>query len=212
MPELFNLSLFSDANLQAYWRFEGNSNDSKNSNNGTDTNITYNTGNGKYGQGAGFNGSTSKISIGGITITGNLTFAGWINITSFPGATAMLLAAATNGVQFFIDNVGKLNLAKNGTAVIGTSTSSVGTGRRRHVAVTYDGTTARFYIDGIPDGTGSSAQTFSVAVTRIGVDNPDSSFFNGSIDDLAIFDRVLTEAEIKTLIDAQGGVFLQNFI
>jgi hypothetical protein len=45
--------------------FEGNSNDSSgNGRDGTDTSITYSTGNGRLGgQGAGFNGSSSKIVI-----------------------------------------------------------------------------------------------------------------------------------------------------
>lgn len=42
----------------------GNSTDSSgNGNNGTSTNITYSLANGKFGQGAGFNGSSSKITI-----------------------------------------------------------------------------------------------------------------------------------------------------
>ena len=43
----------------------GNSNDSSgNANNGSDTNITYSLANGKLGQGAGFNGSSSLIDYG----------------------------------------------------------------------------------------------------------------------------------------------------
>jgi len=56
-------TLLNDASLQAYWRFEGNSNDSKNSNNGTDTNVTYGTSYGKFGQGASYNGTSSYTNI-----------------------------------------------------------------------------------------------------------------------------------------------------
>ncbi len=62
--ELFTYPLFLDANLVAYWRMEGNSNDSKGSNNGTDSNITYSNANGRFGQGAAFNGTTSSILLG----------------------------------------------------------------------------------------------------------------------------------------------------
>lgn len=51
-----------DGLVSAYY-FEWNSNDSIGSNNGTDTNITYSTGNGKITQGAGFNGTSSWINI-----------------------------------------------------------------------------------------------------------------------------------------------------
>jgi hypothetical protein len=46
------------------WHLNGNSTDSSgNGNNGTDTAITYSQANGKFGQGAGFNRSSSTIAI-----------------------------------------------------------------------------------------------------------------------------------------------------
>ncbi|MEK7174285.1 MAG: hypothetical protein AAB759_01355, partial [Patescibacteria group bacterium] len=60
--ELYSTSFFSDSNLLNYYRFEGNSNDSKGSNNGTDTNISYSSSYGKFGQGSLFQtASSSKI-------------------------------------------------------------------------------------------------------------------------------------------------------
>ena len=49
--QLADTSLFSDANLVSYYKLEGNSNDSKGSNNGTDTSVDYGTAYGKFGQG-----------------------------------------------------------------------------------------------------------------------------------------------------------------
>lgn len=205
MSELINLPLFTDANLQGYYRFEGNSNDATaNGNNGTDTAMTYGGVYGKYGQGASFNGTTSKITLAGITITGNLTFAGWVNVAAYGIVESMIVGGATNCAEFFIDSNGKLNLAKAGVTTIGTSNTAVGIGSWHHIAVTYDGTTATFYYDGKADGTGSSVQTFSVAVTLIGTDG--SFFHNGSMDDLAVFNRVLTATEINSLFLGQGLV------
>jgi len=58
----------------------GNSTDvSGNGNNGTDANITYGLGNGKFFAGAGFNGTTSKIRCSSaISFTGNFTISFWI--------------------------------------------------------------------------------------------------------------------------------------
>lgn len=59
-----------NSDLAAYYHLDGNSNDAtSNANNGTDTNITYGAANGKFGQGALFNGTTSKIDINSITTT-----------------------------------------------------------------------------------------------------------------------------------------------
>lgn len=52
MPELGKTLLLKYPELTAYWKFEGNSNDSKGSNNGSDTSISYGTQYGKFNQGA----------------------------------------------------------------------------------------------------------------------------------------------------------------
>ena len=55
-------------NIVAYYKLDGNSNDSVGTNNGTDTAITYSVANGKINQGAGYNGSTSKITISNTSV------------------------------------------------------------------------------------------------------------------------------------------------
>jgi len=62
--EISQSGLFSDANLISYYDLEGNSTDQVGSNDGTDNNITYSSGNGYFGQGAGFNGTNSYIALG----------------------------------------------------------------------------------------------------------------------------------------------------
>lgn len=73
-----------DAGVQGLWLFNGNSNDeSPNSYNGTDTNVTYSIANGKFGQGAGMSQpSGSKITLGGtpnMECTGDFTHHYWVN-------------------------------------------------------------------------------------------------------------------------------------
>src|ERR1035437_2399766 len=75
-------------NLVSYWKMQANSNDSVATNNGTDTAITYNTGNGIIGQGAGYNGTTSKISVGtnsSLNLTGNQSVSMWVKMGAQPG-------------------------------------------------------------------------------------------------------------------------------
>ncbi len=84
---LYATSLFSDPNLYSYYRFEGNSNDAKGSHNGTDSNITYGTPYGKFGQGASFNGSTSHITATS-SFSGNpaISVSAWVYPTSVSAA------------------------------------------------------------------------------------------------------------------------------
>ena len=66
--------------LISYWKLDGDSTDATgNGNTGSDTAITYNAGNGKIVQGAGFNGTTSKIVLStNIVMPTNLTFSSWL--------------------------------------------------------------------------------------------------------------------------------------
>ena len=76
-----------------------------------------------------------------------------------------------------------------------------------HLAATYDGTTVRLYVNG--------AQVASRAVTgnlisstgalRIGGNTIWGEYFSGLIDEVRIYNRALTPAEIVTDMNAQVG-------
>ncbi len=70
-----------------------------------------------------------------------------------------------------------------------------------HVAVTFDGTTARFYLNGVE--TGSGGFSFGLdkgAAVHFGSDDPNGgNAFNGALDEVRIYDKALSAAEIKTL-------------
>jgi len=74
-------------------------------------------------------------------------------------------------------------------------------GQWTHVAVTFAGPTARGYINGARTAEGS----FSFGVDReaplqFGADTAGGgSSFNGALDEIRIYDKVLSEAEIKQL-------------
>ncbi len=73
-------------------------------------------------------------------------------------------------------------------------------GQWQHVAATYDGTTARFYIDGTQVAT--TTYTGNVGDSnswRIGAYGATATgFFDGNIDNVRIYDRALSAAEIQT--------------
>ena len=68
-----------------------------------------------------------------------------------------------------------------------------------HLAVTYDGATLRMFVNGTQ--VASKAQTGSITtstgVLRIGGTNLASAFFQGRIDEIRIYNRALTQAEIQ---------------
>jgi len=128
--EFYSNSLYDDANCISYWRFEGNSNDTKGAHNGTDTNITYGTEYGRFNQGALFNGSTSKIvTANNSGISGNavFSFSIWVKPTDLAlyafmdagvnsGGTAVtFLTSLNNSGDFGVAFSGSLNALSSGS-------------------------------------------------------------------------------------------------
>lgn len=78
------------------------------------------------------------------------------------------------------------------------ATVDVPNGQWTHVAATYDGTTVRFYIDGQPAGTSTLTNTGAGVnrELRIGSDTNGGYYFYGQIDEVRLWSRALTQAEL----------------
>jgi len=205
MAELNGTALISDGNLKAYYRFEGNSNATTAGVNGTDTaTVTYNASYGKYGQGVLIDGSTGKIALSTYNYK-PMSFVAWVYPTT--DQTNYILGTAVDGNYNWRLNVttGVQDLSKGGIAAIGASNTQVPLNQWSHVAVTYDlSGNFVFYLNGTSDGSGTGNQTITSQVLNIGKYTTITSFA-GRIDDLAIFDRVLTGAEVATLAAVASG-------
>ena len=222
MSQLSSHYLFSDANLVAYYQFEGSSADSKGSNTGTDTAITYNMASGRFGQGASFNGTTSKIALTTEQTATVGTFSCWFKVTSAAvlGLYSQGKSAGgdTDRIHFEI-NAGKLKLT---TVQSSTTTTSVATNALfndnlwHHGVITVDDAGNKLFVDGAQqavtytNGSASTSVWFgdisSVTDTKdIGTLNINGVFFNffsGTMDEVAIFSRALTLGEIQSLYNA----------
>lgn len=221
MSELNTLpTLLNDDSLKAYWRFEGSSTDETvNNNDGTDTSITYSVANGKFNQGAGFNGSSSRIALGNpasLQITNNITVSAWVKLTNnnemyvldktnVGGTGGYRLAQKSGKVAFLVYD------GTTYTELLGNTT--LPTGQWIHIAGTYDNANVKVYLNGVSDAT-PSAKVGGLANTTvnafIGTRSALDTFLNGSIDDLIIFDRSLTNSEILELYEETNktGMFL----
>ena len=216
MSELIGLNLFNDSALISYYRMEGGSGDSKGSNTGTDIAITYNTTNGRYTQGAGFDGSTSEIHLGSpanLAPASAISFVAWINPTNFTPTYSSIVSyeseAPSLGYTLLIKSTGKLAIFINSPNISydGTGTFTLNTDIWQHVAFTYDGSTLRGYLNGIEDanvaGTGSMGDPTDNCF--LGRSHFASRLFTGAIDEAAFFNRALTANEILTLYNEAGG-------
>lgn len=132
----------------------------------------------------------------------------WVQPTAIGRATPLTLLrkqsdAGAGSYELAILTNGKLRLRHevSGTTVTATSTDAVTAGRFHHIAVTYDGATARFYLNGAPSG--STALTFEADTTQallIGAaltKDTVSECFAGVIDEVRLWERVRDAAELS---------------
>ena len=91
------------------------------------------------------------------------------------------------------------------------TTSFTDTTSWHHIVMTYNGTTLEMYLDGVSQGTATGVYTNSAANWLIGKWNAGSNYFDGKIDEVAIFNRALTDGtggtvnEIAALYDGSGS-------
>ncbi len=83
-------------------------------------------------------------------------------------------------------------------------TTTLADNQWKHVAVTFDGTNTKLYVDGVLDGTNPKVYNtvLNAEGLRIGfmISNDGwHSYFNGAIDDVYIYNRALTQNEITAL-------------
>ncbi len=196
--------------LVAWWRGETNAYDHFGRANGSlRGNTTYASG--KAGSGFLFDGSTGRIAVGNPTNLQlqNLTVEAWIKrssdtITTSNGS-AGIFGYINGGYNCYLGGNAHLYFGKLGTVAYPSAGSILGT-NFHHVAWTKTGTTVRFYIDGLLDSTISFTPTFTFTTSALigaHLDNAsNNSTFLGTIDEVALYNRALSAAEILTLKQA----------
>jgi len=172
----------------------------------------------KFNEAANFNGSSSKIDLPnlGISGAGVRTISAWINVNSLSATQTIFqfgASAAKERFGFAIDTAGKLYVEYYGRDAI-TSSAQITTGSWFNVAVTYNGgaietaTNTQIYVNGSAvamstTGTSTGAANTGDSNYGIGYRRPSTSqYFNGKIDQVRIFNTALPAtgtASITTL-------------
>jgi len=198
-----------------WWRFDEGSgsiaSDSANGNNGTLSGNTSWVG-GKIGQYAiEFDGSDDYVIVpddSSLDIVGQMTICGWIKPDA-AGFNVILNKANAEGgfqpgnYQFYLVS-GQLRLSHKTTIgsdyMVYTSSSSVSLGVWQHIAVTImQNGNVNFYINGSAAGTVPQAGTFGVLnnePVRMGIQSNGICDYDGAMDDIRIYNRVLGADEI----------------
>ena len=163
-----------------------------------------------------FDGRDDFVSIpneSAFDITGSITVSAWIRVESFSKSWQAIVtkgdrawrlhrAGGTSSAGFACTD-----LSRNETGDL-FGKKSVADGHWRHVAGVLDGATISLYVDGVLDASGDSSPKISVnnhAVLIGANDQAKGRLFRGLIDDVRLYDRALSVAEIQALVKA-GGV------
>ncbi|HEY1556889.1 MAG TPA: LamG domain-containing protein [Kofleriaceae bacterium] len=172
---------------------------------------------GHRGQGYRFDGVGNCISIpdvGGHLDLPALTVSIWANQTAL-GATAECHASKRVDISGNVDNTWELedyntgqlaftsNHGTNSNVQLYTPVETIVPGTWQHLAISWDGATRRVYIDGVPSGsdTQSTPLAYDANAMKIGCDDNVgiSEVFDGVLDELQIYDRALSDAELAEL-------------
>ncbi|WP_178984076.1 LamG-like jellyroll fold domain-containing protein [Winogradskyella helgolandensis] len=160
-----------------------------------------------------FNGSDGYIDMQN-TLDLNpdgFTISAWIKHDSESTGNVSILSkrdvAFTKGYDLTLTNSNKININwKNSSSQSLTSHTSIPDNQWHHIAITYDGSNASIYIDGVLDNsaekTAPMATTESFHIAAAGEITP-IQHFKGHIDEVRIWNTFLTESQLRFIMNQE---------
>ena len=180
---------------------------SGNNNTGTLGSSVTRTTAGKFGGALVFNGTTAQVTIpdsSSLRLTTAMTLEPWVYPTATPTGWRAVIDKNVDGYYLMASSSTNNRPAVGGTFAagnqntIGTAVLAVNTWT--HLAATFDGATVRLYVNGVQ--VASKAQTTPLTPTtgtlQIGADSYAGENFAGRIDEVRVYNRALSQAEIQS--------------
>lgn len=201
--------------LAGWWPGDGNAVDKVGINHGTMSGgATYASG--MVGQAFSFNGLTGYVAFAGasLTNTAGWTLMAWMNL----GSLHQFGMAVSNGFDnggsgdgyaFGVGSVGAVDWLSGdlqgllgGVAWLNTGYTFSATNQWYHVVMLNDAGTTKFYVNGVQTPNTSTSGINVPSAFTIGAQPLAGRFFNGLVDEVAIFGRALNSAEIAQIVAA----------
>jgi len=205
----------ADSGLVSWWKFDGDYQDSVGINHGVLTSIPNNNAN-TAGNILNLDGINDSINAGNLSlnIQNQITISAWINIKS-PGSwyPSIIQKGLNDGFKIQLYDTGArplfaLKLASN-PMVSRISITDIGLNTWAHIAATYNGSTTKIYINSInsPQDVWPNTGAINPTAENLGIGGrAGGSYdynFNGSIDEVMIFNRSLSADEVKAIYNNQ---------
>ena len=208
--------LYLSKGLVGKWSFDANS---RNTTDTYDSSGYYNhgkilgavlTNEGRFKEGYKFDGSNDYIDIGNDlslkNMTDGVTVSAWAKYNAYGGGgqAYSVIAVKGNPWTFLMENPSnkiRFRISAGGVDTAAADSASHELNRWYHFVGTFNGTHIKIYKDGVE--VGNTLQTGSLAATdttaKIGTFTGTSYNFNGTIDEVRIYNRALAPSEIAAL-------------
>jgi sporulation protein YlmC with PRC-barrel domain len=180
---------------------------SKFKNNGTGVgNATFYMNGGKYGGGLQLDGNGDYINCGNssiLNITSNITLAAWINTNNISQSWQAIVGKQTGATGYYglvLDSTTKrpalyLNVGSWSNKAI--STESLTQNAWYYIVGTYNGSGASIYVNGMLKNSSTlSGNIVSSISTPVYIGMNNNVYFNGTIDEVRIWNRSLSADEV----------------
>jgi chitodextrinase len=194
---------------------------SGNGNTGLIINATWTTA-GKYGNGLVFSGVNTWVAIAdapSMHLTTGMTIEAWVKPSvvenrwrevfykgdAYGNDLLYLEAMTTSGA---VPAIG--TQLTSGGSIVATGTTPLTANAWAHMAATYDGATLRLFVNGVQ--VASQAQTGTLLTSTqsltIGADSIHGSFFQGTIDEVRVYNRALSASELQSDMSTPLGTIV----
>jgi hypothetical protein len=182
---------------------------------GTISGATWTSG-GRYGKALSFNGTNSVVTIAdssALDLTTGMTLEAWVDPATVGGWESIILKERPSapGLSYGMYASTNVNapggyINTGGSDVAATGTSALTPGTWAHLALTYDGSNLRLYVNGTLVRTTANTGSLitSTGNLSIGGNSIWGEYFNGLIDEVRVYNRALSQSEIQT--DMNTGI------
>ena len=151
---------------------------------------------GKFGNALSFNGSNAWVTVAdalSLRLTGGLTLEAWVRPSSGAGWRTVLLKEAGSGLAYALYSANGASrpagYGRTPVETVVTGTAAVSTTAWTHLALTFDGTTMRLFVNGTQ--VRSATATGPIAALngdlRIGGNSVWGEYFAGLIDEVRVY-------------------------
>jgi len=174
--------------------------------NGTAVNSASTT-TAKYNKGGNFDGVSKYVNFTAISPTvDNFTVATWIYISG-DGNLGYNGLISAGKFRLFIDNSTNYMHSQIGSSGSYNHTSTVSVSRNtwHHVVLTFDGSSRKYYLDGVMSESNSTYGSGAGWYNTLGTAQTNAYYLNGLLDEVRVYNRALSPAEISQLYNWAPG-------